>query len=413
MRHFTQYPPLTLYVHFPWCIKKCPYCDFNSHAVRDNHIPEQQYLEAVVADLEQHAPDIWGRPVESIFFGGGTPSLLSAGGVDYLLGKIRAIVKLEPSAEITLEANPGTLEQNKFSEYRKLGVNRLSIGIQSFNDKHLQALGRIHGAADAQQACRSAIAAGFDNFNIDLMHGLPEQTATEAINDIKTALSLSPTHLSYYQLTLEPNTLFAAQPPLLPDEDTLWNIQEQGKHLLTDAGFEQYEVSAYAKHKKRCHHNLNYWLFGDYLGIGAGAHSKLSFPADNTIIRHSKHKHPARYMESAFSDSRIQNHQLVSPRDARLEFMMNALRLNDGFSVDDFTGRTGEPIHVLKNALDEAEHSGLLKRDIQRIVPSTLGLRYLDTLLQAFMPEPTGVTADATTGANSVRVIPIADASKL
>ena len=408
MRHFTEYPPLTLYVHFPWCVKKCPYCDFNSHAVRDNHIPERQYLEAVVADLEQHAPDIWGRPVESIFFGGGTPSLLSAEGLDYLLGKIRAVVKLEPAAEITLEANPGTVEQDKFNEYRKLGINRLSIGIQSFNDKHLNSLGRIHGGDEAIAACHSAVAAGFDNFNIDLMHGLPEQTPGDATKDIKTALSLSPTHVSYYQLTLEPNTLFATQPPALPTEESLWEIQEHGKKLLADAGFHQYEVSAYAKNKRHCHHNLNYWLFGDYLGIGAGAHSKLSFPANNTIIRHSKHKHPASYMASATSADRIQNQQLVEPEDARLEFMMNALRLNDGFAIDEFTGRTGEPIHALRDALQQAEQAGLLTRDIHRVIPTRLGLQYLDTMLQNFMPEP-AQDANSTTRHN---VIPIADAGK-
>lgn len=388
MRHFTEYPPLTLYVHFPWCVKKCPYCDFNSHAVRDNQIPEREYLEAVVADLEQHAPDIWGRPVESIFFGGGTPSLMSADGLDYLLGKIRAIVKLEPAAELTLEANPGTVEQQRFQAYRKSGINRLSIGIQSFSDKHLNSLGRIHGRNEAINACKTAIAAGFDNFNIDLMHGLPGQTVTDAMDDITTALSLSPTHLSYYQLTLEPNTLFAAQPPTLPNEETLWQIQEQGKQLLASAGFYQYEVSAYAKQKKRCHHNLNYWLFGDYLGVGAGAHSKLSFPADNSIVRHSKHKHPTRYIDSARTPDRIQDQQQVDTINARLEFMMNALRLNQGFSIDEFTGRTGETIHTINKALKDAELAGLINRDISRIAPTEQGLQYLDTLLERFMPDP-------------------------
>lgn len=404
MRHFTEYPPLTLYVHFPWCVKKCPYCDFNSHAVRDDQIPEREYLEAVVADLEQHAPDIWGRPVESIFFGGGTPSLMSAEGLDFLLGKIRAIVKLEPAAEITLEANPGTFEQDRFSAYRQSGINRLSIGIQSFNDKHLSALGRIHGSQEAIAACKTAVTAGFDNFNIDLMHGLPGQTVDDAMADINTAISLSPTHLSYYQLTLEPNTLFAAQPPVLPDEETLWQIQEQGKQRLANAGFDQYEVSAYAKKKKRCHHNLNYWLFGDYLGVGAGAHSKLSFPANNSIVRHSKHKHPARYIDSAYSSDRIQGQQQVDPTDARFEFMMNALRLNQGFAIDEFTGRTGEPIHALKKALSDAEDAGLINRDISRITPTAQGLQYLDTLLERFMPDP---QSDNTAKAANNTVIPI------
>ena len=407
MRHFTEYPPLTLYVHFPWCIRKCPYCDFNSHATRDQSIPERQYLEAVVADLEQHAPDIWGRPVESVFFGGGTPSLMTAEGLDYLMGKIRAIVKLEPAAEITLEANPGTVEQQRFKAYRESGVNRLSIGIQSFNDVHLKTLGRIHGREEAITACETAIAAGFDNFNIDLMHGLPEQSIEDAVADIATALSLAPTHISYYQLTLEPNTLFAARPPILPDEDTLWSIQQQCKQQLAHAGFEQYEVSAYAKPKKQCHHNLNYWLFGDYLGVGAGAHSKLSFPANNTIVRHSKHKHPTAYMTAAHSNDRIQNLQLVDRPNTRLEFMMNALRLNNGFSTDEFTGRTGEPLHVLKKALAEAEQNGLIHRDISRVMPTPQGLQYLDTLLQSFMP------ADAESAATTIgQVIPIAAESK-
>ncbi len=407
MRHFTEYPPLTLYVHFPWCVKKCPYCDFNSHTVRDNQIPERQYLEAVVADLEQHAPDIWGRPVESIFFGGGTPSLMSSEGLDFLLGKIRAIVKLEPAAEITLEANPGTFEQDRFRAYRQSGINRLSIGIQSFNNKHLESLGRIHGRREAIAACQTAIAAGFENFNIDLMHGLPGQSVDDAMDDLNTAISLSSNHLSYYQLTLEPNTLFAAQPPTLPDEETLWQIQEQGKTLLASAGFEQYEVSAYAKKKQRCHHNLNYWLFGDYLGVGAGAHSKLSFPADNSIIRHSKHKHPTHYMDSAQSSDRIQNQQRVDPKDARLEFMMNALRLNQGFAIDEFTGRTGEPMHVLKTALADAEQAGLINRDISRVSPTPLGLQYLDTLLERFMPD-SQTQATEKTARNSVIPISVA-----
>lgn len=385
MRHFTEYPPLSLYVHFPWCVQKCPYCDFNSHAVK-GAIPERDYLNAMVADLEQHAPDIWGRPVESIFIGGGTPSLMTAEGLDFLLGKIRAIVKLEPLAEITLEANPGTVEQHRFNEYRKIGVNRLSIGVQSFNDKHLQALGRIHSGQEAISACRSAKSAGFDNINLDLMHGLPGQQIDEAVADVTTALSLEPTHISYYQLTIEPNTLFAITPPTLPVEDDLWEIQEHGKKHLGDAGFQQYEVSAYARAGKKCHHNLNYWLFGDYLGIGAGAHSKLSFPANNTIIRHSKRRQPADYIKHADNEERIQGLREVSPEDAHLEFMMNALRLNDGFSIEEFQGRSGELISAVRHVLDKAENDGLLKRSHSRVVPTSLGLRFLDSLLERFMP---------------------------
>lgn len=403
MRHFTEYPPLTLYIHFPWCVKKCPYCDFNSHAVK-NEIPEAQYIDSLINDLEQHAPDIWSRSVESVFIGGGTPSLISSAGIDRIMSQVRALTKLEPRAEITMEANPGTVEQQRFSEYRNNGINRLSIGIQSFNDKHLSKLGRIHDAAEAVSACETAMAAGFSNYNIDLMHGLPDQSVDEAIADVAQAIDLSPTHLSYYQLTLEPNTLFAAKPPRLPEEDTLADIQDQGKSLIASAGFEQYEVSAYASNAKRCRHNLNYWLFGDYLGIGAGAHSKLSFPAHNTIVRHSKARHPTDYMKTASTPERIRGESQLSEVDARLEFMMNALRLNDGFSVQEFEGRTGEPISTVRSLLDRAESDGLIERDLQQIKTSALGARHLDTLLQRFMPEEqNGETKSALTDT----VIPI------
>jgi len=389
VRHFTEYPPLTLYIHFPWCVKKCPYCDFNSHAVRDE-IPEAQYIDALITDLEQHAPDIWSRSVESVFIGGGTPSLMSSDALDRLLGKVRALTKLEPRAEITLEANPGTFEALRFKEYRESGINRLSIGVQSFNDKHLKALGRIHGAAEAISACETAKVAGFDNFNIDLMHGLPDQTTADAVADVQQALDLLPTHLSYYQLTLEPNTFFAANPPKLPDEQMLADIQEAGKTLIANAGLEQYEVSAYAKPRHRCQHNLNYWLFGDYLGIGAGAHSKLSFPAHNTIIRHSKARHPADYIKSSGSTDRIRGENAVSPVDARLEFMMNALRLNAGFSVQEFEGRTGESIASVRRILEKAEKDGLIERTLQQIKTTELGANYLDTVLQLFMDKDQG-----------------------
>lgn len=386
MRHFTEYPPLTLYIHFPWCVRKCPYCDFNSHAVKDE-IPESQYVDSLIADLEQHAPDIWSRSVESIFIGGGTPSLISSEGIDRLMGQVRALTKLEPRAEITMEANPGTVEQKRFNEYRDIGINRLSIGIQSFNDTHLKTLGRIHGAAEAISACETAVVAGFENYNIDLMHGLPGQTADEAIADVAQAVTLHPTHLSYYQLTLEPNTLFAANPPQLPDEQTLAKIQDQGKAVIADAGFKQYEVSAYARDNKRCHHNLNYWLFGDYLGIGAGAHSKLSFPAHNSIIRHSKARHPADYIKTASTPGRIRGETQVSEADARLEFMMNALRLNEGFRVQEFEGRTGEPIVTIRRLLEQAQSDDLIERDLEQIKTTELGARHLDTLLHRFMPD--------------------------
>ncbi len=386
MRHFTEYPPLTLYIHFPWCVKKCPYCDFNSHAVKDE-IPEAQYIDALIADLEQHAPDIWSRSLESVFIGGGTPSLISSAGIDRLMGQVRALTKLEPRAEITMEANPGTFETQRFKEYRDNGINRLSIGVQSFNNKHLKTLGRIHGAQEAITACEKAHTAGFTNFNIDLMHGLPDQNPDEAIADIEQAIRLNPSHLSYYQLTIEPNTLFAARPPTLPDEQTMGDIQDNCKALIEAAGFTQYEVSAYAQDKKRCHHNLNYWLFGDYLGIGAGAHSKLSFPAHNTIVRHSKAKHPTDYINTARSQDRIQGERQVSEADARLEFMMNALRLSEGFNVQDFEGRTGDTLASVRRLLDQAERDDLITRDLMQIKTTELGARHLDTLLQRFMPE--------------------------
>ena len=403
MRHFTEYPPLSLYVHYPWCIRKCPYCDFNSHTVR-GEIPEQEYLNALVADLEQHAPDIWGRSVETIFFGGGTPSLISASGLDYLLGKIRAIVKLEPLAEITLEANPGTTEQTRFESYRQAGINRLSIGVQTFNAAQLTTLGRIHSGDDAAMACESAVKAGFDNFNLDLMHGLPGQTENDAAEDIRQAIALAPSHLSYYQLTLEPNTLFAANPPELPDEDKLAAIQSTGQQLIADAGYEQYEVSAYAQANRQCQHNLNYWTFGDYLGIGAGAHSKLSFPANNLIVRHSKHKHPQKYLQTAHTRDRLQSSHNVSESEARFEFVMNALRLNNGFTPAQFEQCTGETLHTLTKTLIAVEQEGLLRRDPHRIAATPLGLKFLDTLLERFMERGSSERGVGTTPVNVIEI---------
>ncbi|MEM7258464.1 MAG: radical SAM family heme chaperone HemW [Pseudomonadota bacterium] len=384
MREFTEYPPLSLYVHFPWCVRKCPYCDFNSHNA-PQQIPEQQYLDALIADLERHAPDIWGRPVETIFIGGGTPSLLSESGFDYLLSRIRALVRLEPEAEITLEANPGTVDQARFQAYRQAGANRLSIGVQSFDDQQLKTLGRIHGSAEAIGACEAAVVAGFDNFNIDLMHGLPAQTLQSAGNDVSTAISLNPTHISYYQLTLEPNTLFAAKPPVLPDDDALWQIQQAGRAQLAESGYQQYEVSAYASAKRQCRHNLNYWLFGDYLGIGAGAHSKLTFPAHATITRIAKQKHPATYMQTAQGEERIQQRHDVDRSNAYLEFLMNALRLNDGFTRTEFQQRVGEPISAIAEELRHAEQLALVQRDSDIIRPTEKGLQYLNTLLEIFL----------------------------
>jgi len=382
---FSALPPLSLYIHIPWCLKKCPYCDFNSHAA-DDTIPEAAYLDALIADLEQELPNIWGRPVESIFFGGGTPSLLSAEGLDHLLSDVRARIQLHPDAEITLEANPGTFEQQKFSEFRMAGINRLSIGIQSFNELHLKKLGRAHDGHEAENAVAVARQAGFDNLNIDLMFGLPDQTSADAQADIAKAISLQAEHISYYQLTIEPNTLFHVHPPQLPEDEQSWDMQAQSHTLLKEQGYQHYEISAWSQPGKQCQHNLNYWEFGDYLGIGAGAHSKITNAQHQHIYRSSKLKQPRAYIDQANSEQRIATQQLIKRRDAALEFMMNILRLPQGFASDLFFERTGLPLTQISTALLEAENKGLISQDGQWIRPTDLGQRHLNSLLQLFMP---------------------------
>ncbi len=376
-------PPLSLYIHFPWCVKKCPYCDFNSHEWKGTgEFPEEAYLDALCADLEHALPLIWGRPVHSIFIGGGTPSLLSAAGLDRLLADVRARLPLVPDAEITLEANPGTFEAEKFSQFRASGVNRLSIGIQSFNGAHLTALGRIH---DAQQARRATEIAQhvFGNFNLDLMFALPDQTLEECRADLETALSYSPLHLSLYQLTLEPNTRFAKYPPSLPNDDLCADMQEWIQMRMHEAGYLQYEVSAYAQPGQSCRHNLNYWRFGDYLGIGAGAHSKLSFP--ERIIRQVRYKHPATYLTQCKQALPVQEEHEVRTNDLPFEFMLNALRLPEGFPVYRFIERTGLPLSTIEAPLREAEARGLLQRDHETIAPTPLGRRFLNDLQSLFL----------------------------
>ncbi len=375
-------PPLSLYVHFPWCVRKCPYCDFNSHEA-DGAFPEEKYLHALRADLEAALPLIWGRRIYTIFIGGGTPSLMSAAGLDRMLSDIRSLLPIDGAAEITMEANPGTFEAEKFRSYRASGINRLSIGIQSFNPRHLQALGRIHDGDQARRAIDIA-AGSFDNFNLDLMFALPGQTPAESRADIATALSFSPPHLSLYHLTLEPNTVFAKFPPALPDDDASAEMQEEIGSTLQAAGYGQYEVSAYAKPGRQARHNLNYWEFGDYLGIGAGAHSKLSFP--HRIIRQARYKQPASYMEQALQGNAIVESDEVGRDELGFEFMLNALRLSDGFPVNLFSERTGLPISAVAAQLDEAERRGLLLRDHQRISPTALGQRFLNDLQQIFLP---------------------------
>ncbi|WP_186037062.1 radical SAM family heme chaperone HemW [Burkholderia gladioli] len=375
-------PPLALYVHFPWCVRKCPYCDFNSHEWKGERFPEEAYLDALRADLEQALPFVWGRQVHTIFIGGGTPSLLSAAGLDRLLSDVRALLPLDADAEITLEANPGTFEAAKFAQFRASGVNRLSIGIQSFNEAHLKALGRIHDTAQARAAVEIA-ASTFDNFNLDLMFALPKQTLAQCQADIETALSYAPPHLSLYHLTLEPNTLFAKFPPAVPDDDASADMQEWIQERTAQAGYGRYEVSAYARPNRQCKHNLNYWRFGDYLGIGAGAHTKLSFP--NRILRQARYKHPAAYMEQAMAGTPAQEEREVGPRDLPFEFMLNTLRLAEGFPVASYAERTGLPLSTIEPALAEAERRGLIARDYERIAPTPLGQRFLNDLQELFL----------------------------
>lgn len=374
-------PPLSLYVHFPWCVKKCPYCDFNSHEVK-NQFDESAYLNAVRADLEAALPLIWGRKIYTVFIGGGTPSLMSAAGLDRLLSDIRTLLTIDSAAEITMEANPGTFEAEKFKQYRVSGVNRLSIGIQSFNSGHLSALGRIHNGDEARRAITIA-QENFENFNLDLMFALPGQTLQESIADLQTALSFDPNHLSLYHLTLEPNTYFAKFPPAIPDDDLSAEMQEQIQIRMADSGYQHYEVSAFAKPNHASRHNLNYWNFGDYLGVGAGAHSKLSFP--NRIIRQVRHKQPKAYMEAASLGNAIQESHEITKDALPFEFMLNALRLNQGFDTGLFYERTGLLINSIEGVLNQAETRGLIERDHLRIRPTELGRRFLNDLQELFL----------------------------
>ncbi len=378
---FRVSPPLALYVHIPWCVQKCPYCDFNSHEAGET-IPERAYVDALIADLQSALPLIWGRPVVSVFFGGGTPSLLSPAAIDELLAAFRALAMLAPDAEITLEANPGTVEAEKFAGFRAAGVNRLSLGIQSFNEGHLKALGRIHDSEEAQRAARLA-GQYFDTFNLDLMYGLPGQTHSQALSDVETALSFAPTHLSCYQLTLEPNTRFAAFPPELPEGDLCADMQEAIEARLAEAGFEHYETSAFARPHEQSRHNLNYWTFGDYLGLGPGAHGKLS--SHEGIRREMRHKHPGRYLEGAARGDFIQEAREVSVAELPFEFMMNALRLTEGVPAKLFAARTGVPIEAITDELAQARERGLLEMAEGQLRPTLQGRRFLNELLQVFL----------------------------
>jgi putative oxygen-independent coproporphyrinogen III oxidase len=383
-------PPLSLYIHLPWCLKKCPYCDFNSHEIQSGGVLsvelEERYINAVIADLDASLPLIWGRPVHSIFIGGGTPSLFSPASIDRLLGDIRARVKLDPDCEITLEANPGTFEKDRFKAFRAAGVTRLSIGVQSFNDAHLKALGRVHDSAQAYAAVEEA-AQSFDTFNLDLMYALPGQTIADLERDVQTALSLAPPHISIYHLTIEPNTYFAKFPPAaphaLPEEDTAYAMLDKLTELLGAAGLDRYEVSAYAKPGHRCWHNLNYWQFGDYLGIGAGAHSKLSFA--HRVVRQVRLREPRLYMDRALLGNAVAKDEEVARAELPFEYMLNALRLRHGFGLREFTERTGLAVTAIQAALEEAERKGLIERDFARVRPTQRGFDFLSDLQELFL----------------------------
>ncbi len=379
-------PPLSLYIHLPWCLRKCPYCDFNSHEMRAADLPEQRYIDALMADLEAALPLIWGRTVRSIFIGGGTPSLFSPDAVDRLLGGVRSRLRLEADCEITLEANPGTFEKDRFRAFRAAGVTRLSVGVQSFNDEFLKALGRVHDRAQAIAAVEEA-AQAFDTFNLDIMYALPGQTLGTLRTDMATALALASPHISIYHLTLEPNTYFAHHPPTLPDEDTAYDMLDLITDMTGAAGLQRYEVSAYAAAGHRCFHNLNYWQFGDYLGLGAGAHSKISFA--HRVVRQVRFREPRLYMEKALAGNCLAQEGEVSRADLAFEFMLNALRLKDGFPLSHFSERTGLPMTAIQKGLALAEAKGLLERDLDRVKPTVRGFDFLNDLQSLFLPPST------------------------
>jgi oxygen-independent coproporphyrinogen-3 oxidase len=384
-------PPLSLYVHLPWCLRKCPYCDFNSHEWRTDavgELPESRYLDALCADVEAALPLIWGRSVHSIFIGGGTPSLFSPAAIERLISDLRARLRLVPECEITLEANPGTFEKDRFRAFRAAGVTRLSIGVQSFNDAHLKVLGRVHNREQALAAVHEA-AAAFDTFNIDLMYALPGQTLAQLDEDLDQALALKPPHLSIYHLTLEPNTLFAKYPPKgMPEDDDAYAMLDR---ITAQVGLQRYEVSAYAQSDHRCWHNLNYWQFGDYLGVGAGAHSKLSFA--HRVIRQVRYREPKLYMEQALAGQAVTQSDEVARKDLPFEFMLNALRLREGFELAQFSERTGLPLSAIQKALVDAEGKGLVTRDFQRVTPTERGFDFLSDLQEIFLPSASTIQA--------------------
>ena len=380
--------PLSLYVHFPWCVRKCPYCDFNSHELKAA-VPEENYIKALLSDLEFDRPRLHGREIVSIFFGGGTPSLFSGAAMGRLLDGIGARSNPVADIEITLEANPGTTEAGRFHAYRAAGVNRISIGVQSFDDRQLKKLGRIHSAAEAKRAIQSAKDAGMDNLNIDLMFGLPQQGVEEALTDLEIAIAQDPAHISWYQLTLEPNTYFYKHPPALPEEAALWEMQQRGQAMLAAHGYRHYEVSAYTRPGYQCRHNLNYWQFGDYLGVGAGAHGKITYPGDFRIVRQARHRIPQTYMDKAGTPAAVARQWQLQREDIILEFMMNALRLCDGFDPSLFIRHTGLAVDAVREQLESAAEQGLLEWTEERVKPTDRGMWFLNDLLELFLnPAP-------------------------
>ena len=380
-----ELPPLSLYVHLPWCVRKCPYCDFNSHAVKEK-MPADDYVAALLKDLEQELPLVWGRLVHSIFFGGGTPSLFSASQISTLIGGIRSLLRVSPEAEITLEANPGTTEHDSFVAYREAGINRVSLGVQSFNDDRLSDIGRIHGRAEVEQAVMAIHRSGIRNFNIDLMFGLPGQSLRQALNDIRDAIDCEPAHISHYQLTIEPNTGFHAKPPALPDEDTGWKMQQEGGEVLSLAGYVQYEISAWAQPDRQCRHNLNYWRYGDFVGIGAGAHGKITLPSEQSIRRRIRQRHPVSWMNGVRDGGGVAQDRELDSGERVFEFFLNQLRLRDGVMKSQFEPRAGVAWSEVADRVKVAIEKGLLKDENGLLSPTELGWRFSNETQAIFLP---------------------------
>ncbi len=382
MPEFTTLPPLSLYIHLPWCVKKCPYCDFNSHTF-ESGLPEDEYVNALIADLEYQLPSVWGRRIVSVFIGGGTPSLFSAESIQKIMTTVRSHLNCLPNMEVTMEANPGTVEQEKFNGFFAAGINRLSIGVQSFDDEKLQSLGRIHNAGEALNAVAVARKAGFENINLDLMFGLPEQSVEQGLNDLQQAIDLQPQHISWYQLTIEPNTFFYSHPPLTPDDESVWELQQQGQKLLAEAGYLQYEISAYAKAGQQCTHNLNYWQFGDYLALGAGAHGKISRADSGEIFRYWQVRKPADYLQCS-AESKNSGKEILVDEQVVFEFMLNALRLKQGFTITEFEQNTGLDTALILAQCDTAISQGLLQKKADGFAATEQGYLFLNDLINLF-----------------------------